>query len=122
MTPTPFTLTLRPAARFVAGPSTALAVLRNTGAAPARIVTEPADPDHGRTIAPAATIELEPTGRFIWLACDTSTTVEATTYTVDNLRANAAAEFRIPKELIRGKTKAEIADSVAAFYSHELPA
>jgi hypothetical protein len=120
MTPTPFTLTLRSVPRFVAGPSTALAVLRNTGGAPARVVTEPGDADHGRTIAPAATIELEPTGRFIWLACDTTTAAEVTCYTVDDLRENASAEFRVPVEFIRGRTKAEITDSVVAFYSHEV--
>jgi hypothetical protein len=120
MTPTPFTATVGAVPKFVAGPGTALAVLRNTGSAPARIVTESADPDHGRTIAPGATIELEPTGRFIWLACDTTTTVEVTCYTLDELRENAAAEFRIPVELLRGKSKAAIADFVVAYYAHEV--
>ncbi len=120
MTPTPFTLTIGAVPRFVAGPGTALAVLRVTGSAPARVVTEPGDTDHGRTIAPGATIELEPTGRFLRLASDTTTTVEATCFTVEDLRANASTEFRVPVEFIRGRTKAEITDSVVAFYSHEV--
>ena len=120
MTPTPATLTIGAVPRFAAGPSTALAILQNTGSAPARVVTESGDADHGRTIAPGVTIELEPTGRFIRLACDTTTTIEATCYTVEDLRANASTEFRIPVEMIRGKTKAAIGEVVQAYYAHEV--
>ena len=120
MTVTPALLTIGAVPRFVAGPFTALAIITNTGSAPARIVTEPGAADHGRTVAPAATIELEPTGRFIRLACDTATTVEVACYTVADLRADAAAEFRVPVEFIRGRTKAEIGESIVAFLGHEI--
>ncbi len=119
MTPSPAILTIGSVPRFAAGPSTALAVLQVTGAAPARIVTESGDIDNGRTIAPGATIELEPTGRFIRLACDTSTTVEAACYTLDDLRENASEEFRIHFELVSGKSKSAIADFVVRYYALE---
>ena len=119
MTPTPATLTIGAVPRFAAGPSTALAILQNTGAAPARIVTEPGDADHGRTITPGAKIEMEPTGRFLRVASDAPTTVEVTNFTVEDLRENASAEFKVPVQLIRGKTKAAIGEFVLAYYAHE---
>ena len=120
MTASTGTLTIDSAPRPIAGGHTALAVLKNTGTAAVRIIAEPAgDSLNGLSIAPAATVEIEPRGRTIYAVSNSPTDVEITRYSVAALRADAAAEFRIPVELIRGRTKAEIGESAVRFYAHE---
>jgi len=121
MTVTPGTVTLEPAGvrRPIASAYTALAIIENTGTVLARLVTEPGDALDGLTIAPGATLEVEPLGRTVYAVADTATTLAVTRYTVEALRADAAAEFRVPVEFIRGRTKAEIGEYIVAFLGHE---
>ncbi|MGR7025549.1 hypothetical protein [Geodermatophilus sp. URMC 62] len=99
----------------------ALVIVTNTGANPARVVTTAGDPDHGRIIAPGATVELTYAGRstVLRLASDAGTTVDVGLYNIADVRADAAEFYRVPVELIRGRTKAEIAASAASFLRHE---
>src|SRR3712207_5568590 len=105
--------------RPIASAHTAVAVLKNIGSAPARIVTEPFHPDNGRVVAPGATLEVEPRGWTIYAVADSVTTLEVASSTVAALRKDAADEFNVPVELIRGRTKAEIGDSIVRFLGHE---
>jgi hypothetical protein len=99
-----------------AGSYAALAILRTTGSAPARIVTEPGDANHGRTIAPGATLQLEPKGRTVRVVCDTTTTVEVTCFALNDLKADAADRCNLPVELLGDdRSMADIADTVVRF-------
>ncbi len=117
MTATPGYLTIDSARRPIAGGHTSLAVLKNTGTAAVRIVT--ADGDTLKSIAPGATAEVEPQGWTVYAVADAPTDVEITRYTVADLRADAAEAFRLPVELIKGRSKAEIGDFVTRYYAHE---
>ncbi len=118
---TSVTLSLSATPRIVASSALALVVVTNTGANPATVVTAAGDPDHGRVIAPGATVELDHYGRstVLRLVSDAGTTVDVGLYNVADLRADAAEHFRVPVEFLRGRTKTEIADSVVAFLRHE---
>ena len=105
--------------RPIASAFTALAVVK-AGTTAVRIVT--ADADTVTTIAAGATAEFEPQGRTVYAVADSPTEVEISKFTVADLRADAAATFRIPVELIHGRSKAEIAKSAVRFYAHERPA
>ena len=102
--------------RPIASAFTALAVIK-AGTTAVRIVT--ADGDTLTTIAAGATAEVEPQGRTVYAVANSPTEVEISKYTVADLRADAAAEFRVPVELIHGRSKAEIGESAVRFYAHE---
>jgi hypothetical protein len=104
--------------RPIASAYTAVVIIENTGSAPTRVVTELSYAGNGRTIAPGETVELETQGFTIYLVADAPTTVAVTKYSVMDLRADAADEFNVPVEPVRGRTKAEIGDAIVRFLSH----
>ncbi len=107
-------LTITTARQPVASAFTAYAELKNTGNATARVVTEPGNADHGRTIAPGATLKIKPQGRTIFLVADAETTVEITKWSTQDLREAAAKDFGVPLELLRGeRTPADILGFIA---------
>jgi len=108
--------------RYLASAYTALAIVENTGKLPVRLSTEPGNPLHDRIIAASETFEVEPRGATVNVSADKATTVAVTWFTVGDLRADAAAEFRVPVELITGRDKAAIAESAARFLQHETAA
>jgi len=117
MTVTPGHLTISSVRQPVASAFTSLAVITNTGTAAVRVIT--ADGDVLANIAANGTAEIKPQGRTIYAVAEAPTAVEVARYSVADLRADASEEFHIPVELIRGRTKAEIADFVTRYYAHE---
>ena len=94
-----------------------MVVIKNTGTAPASVVTTGGNIDHGKVIAPGATVELEMRGRTsnLRLVCDASTTVGVSAYTLDALREDAAAAYDVPARFLTGTTKTELAKSAVEF-------
>jgi hypothetical protein len=121
MSPTPATVPVGLIRRPVAGPHTAVAIIENTGSVPVRLSTAPWTASVDGQVVPAGqSAEVEPRGLTIWVTAAEPTSVSVTNYSINDLRANAADEFRIPLELLRGKhSKDEIADFVVRYYAHE---